>query len=119
MSGECDKCGEHCMDCQCMTTHSDKADDLVERLLGYSSMNDHLSWRSKCEREAAAYIKELKAEVESFRGCLATTCGKLMVAEARAAKAEEALRVIATNKTRLGITWAQEYAREDPGEGKA
>jgi len=36
--------------------------------------------------QAAAAIRELQAELDEFRSCLATTSGKLMVAEARVAE---------------------------------
>ena len=114
-----------------------QADDLVERLKERLCLNP----------EAAAYIKELKAEVERWKEAHSTieaeltanerqvdvllkllrdavstnteNCRLRDAAEARAAKAEEALRRIADPREVTYLEGARFVAREALGEGKA
>ncbi len=38
MSGECDKCSEHCLDCQCMNIHIHAPDEVYEKFLVFEAI---------------------------------------------------------------------------------
>ena len=62
-------------------------DGLMERLLAYSSMDDHLSHRLDTERRAAAHIAALTAKIEELRGVRRDDALELLAAHGQAQEA--------------------------------